>query len=131
MSIAHITLATQDVIRSRDFYANAFGWRSIEHPDNVEMQAAWLEITDRQQLHLVHVADFEASPFEREFGRHFAVSMPESEFDGLRSRLVANGGTLIEPQRETPFPRFFCRDPNGYIIEVVIKHVDSESDSAR
>ena len=26
---------------------------------------------------------------------------------------------LIEPIRETPFARFFFRDPNGYVFEVV------------
>jgi hypothetical protein len=32
---------------------------------------------------------------------------------------VAHGATLIEPERPTPFARFFFRDPNGYVFEVV------------
>ncbi|MCP3693945.1 MAG: hypothetical protein GY917_17205, partial [Planctomycetaceae bacterium] len=34
-------------------------------------------------------------------------------------RLTENGADLIDPQRETPFERFFFRDPNGYIFEVI------------
>ena len=31
---------------------------------------------------------------------------------------------LIEPLRETPFERFFFRDQNGYVFEVVEEHHD-------
>jgi catechol 2,3-dioxygenase-like lactoylglutathione lyase family enzyme len=119
MAIAHITLATRNVRQSRDFFVNALGWRPIEHPGNIDVDAAWLEIADGQQLHLVRVDDFQVSPFEREFGRHVAVSFPQGEFDVLKSRLVEHGATLIDPLRDTPFPRFFFREPNGYIFEVV------------
>ena len=67
----------------------------------------------------LHVEDFEPSPFEAEFGRHIALFHPGSEFDGLRTRLVEQGAELIDPLRETPFERFFFRDPNGYVFEVI------------
>jgi hypothetical protein len=70
-------------------------------------------------LHLVEVADFTPSPFEQEFGRHVALAFPLAEHDGLKNRLKAHGAELIEPLRETPFTRFFFRDPNGYVFEVV------------
>jgi catechol 2,3-dioxygenase-like lactoylglutathione lyase family enzyme len=68
---------------------------------------------------LVEVADFTPSPFEAEFGRHVAVAVPLADFDGLKHRLRAHGATLIDPQRPTPFDRFFFRDPDGYVFEVV------------
>jgi catechol 2,3-dioxygenase-like lactoylglutathione lyase family enzyme len=70
-------------------------------------------------LHLVEVAGFEPSPFEAEFGRHVALAVPPAEFAALKQRLREHGAELIDPQRETPFVRFFFRDPNGYIFEVV------------
>jgi len=33
--------------------------------------------------------------------------------------LAKRGAELIDPIRETPFERFFFRDPNGYVFEVV------------
>jgi hypothetical protein len=42
-----------------------------------------------------------------------------AEFDDLKRRLVVEGATLVEPERPTPFVRFFFRDPNGNVFEVV------------
>jgi hypothetical protein len=70
-------------------------------------------------LHLVEVADYMPSPFEAEFGRHAALAVPLAAFGALKRRLAAHGATLIEPERPTPFTRFFFRDPNGYFFEVV------------
>jgi catechol 2,3-dioxygenase-like lactoylglutathione lyase family enzyme len=119
MPLAHLTLATRDVGKSLAFFAAALGWRPIARPGNVGRPAAWLEIAPGQELHLVEVADFQPSPFEAEFGRHVALAFPLEAFDSLKARLLAHGAALIEPQRPTPFARFFFRDPNGYVFEVV------------
>ena len=119
MSFAHLTLATRDVIASRDFFAGTLGWEPIERPGNIDVEAAWLRIVPGQELHLLRVPDFEPSDFEQEFGRHFAVEHPVAGFAGLKERLVEGGAELIDPIRETPFERFFFRDPNGYVFEVV------------
>lgn len=42
MSFAHLTLATRDVERTRDFFAATLGWRPIERPNNIARPAAWL-----------------------------------------------------------------------------------------
>ncbi|MBT3842060.1 MAG: hypothetical protein HOF61_07755, partial [Verrucomicrobia bacterium] len=44
---------------------------------------------------------------------------PADGFAGLKERLAKHGAELIDPIRETPFDRFFFRDPNGYIFEVI------------
>ncbi len=119
MSLAHLTLATRDVRASAQFFAEALLWRPIARPNNIGRPAAWLEIAPGQELHLVEVPGFEPSRFEAEFGRHVALAVPRAQFEGLKQRLLAQGATLIEPERPTPFARFFFRDPNGYVFEVV------------
>jgi catechol 2,3-dioxygenase-like lactoylglutathione lyase family enzyme len=119
MSLVHFTLATRDVRRAEAFFAQALGWRPLARPGNSGRPAAWLEIVPGQELHLVEVAGFEPSPFEAEFGRHVALSFPRAEFDALRGRLLEHGAALIEPERPTPFARFFFRCPDGYVFEVV------------
>jgi catechol 2,3-dioxygenase-like lactoylglutathione lyase family enzyme len=126
MPLAHITLATRDVPRSLAFFAEALLWRPIQRPGNIGRPAAWLEIGPDQELHLVEVADFAPSPFEAEFGRHVAIAVPLAEMDGLKRRLLAHGAALIEPERPTPFVRFFFRDPNGYVFEVVAAEREPE-----
>src|SRR5436190_21120581 len=110
MSIAHFTLATRDIRRTADFFRRAFGWTPLERPGNIAADAAWLQIAPGYELHLVHVADFEPSAFEGEYGRHVAIFHRGDDFAGLRTRLVAEGAELIDPQRPTPFERFFFRD---------------------
>jgi catechol 2,3-dioxygenase-like lactoylglutathione lyase family enzyme len=119
MPLAHITLATRDVRASEAFFSEALGWRPLDRPNNIGRPAAWLAIALGQELHLVEVADFAPSPFEAEFGRHVALAIPPAEFAALKERLRQRGAALIEPERETLFARFFFRDPNGYVFEVI------------
>ena len=119
MTFAHLTLATQDVEMSSQFFQQTLGWSPISRPQNIDRTAAWLHISADQQLHLLHVEGFEPSPFEAEFGRHFAIFQHGREFDDLKNRLIREGAELIEPIRNTPFERFFFRDPNGYVFEVI------------
>jgi catechol 2,3-dioxygenase-like lactoylglutathione lyase family enzyme len=119
MAFAHFTLAVRDVPAARDFFERALGWRPIERPGNIRGAAAWLEIAPHQEVHLLAVPDFQPSPFEREFGRHIALTFPLREFAALKERLVAHGAQLIDAERPTPFQRFFFRDPCGYVFEVI------------
>ena len=86
----------------------------------------WLDIGGGQQLHVFHVEGFEASAFEREFGRHIALYHRGRDFGALKQRLTAQGATLIAPERDTPYERFFFREPvNGYVFEVILAiHLD-------
>jgi catechol 2,3-dioxygenase-like lactoylglutathione lyase family enzyme len=119
MALCHVTLATRDIDGTREFFATALGWRPIYRPSNIPMRAAWLEVAPGQEIHLIEVADYEPSPFEREYGRHMAVAFPHREFPALKERLTRLGAEIIDADRPTPFERFFFRDPNGYVIEVV------------
>ena len=124
MTFAHFTLATRDVDASEAFFEATLGWKPIRRPGNIRTEAAWLEIGPEQQLHLLHVPDFEPSPFEAEFGRHLALFRPRAEFGELKERLVSHGAELIAPERPTPFERFFFRSPEGYVFEIIDADAD-------
>lgn len=128
MAIAHLTIATRDVSATCRFFQETLFWQPLHVPNNVDRAAAWLQIAPHQQLHIVEVKDFAASPFEAEFGRHVAIEWPVSKYEELKSRLVSHGAVLVDPLRETPFLRFFFRDPNGYLFEVVPALDSSTSD---
>lgn len=119
MALAHVTLATRDVARSAAFFHEVMGWTPIGQPGNNARPAAWLRIAPGQELHLIEEPEFEPSPFEHEYGRHIAVSVPQVELAALKQRLADRGIVLIAPLRSTPFERFFFRDPDGYLFEVL------------
>ena len=119
MSFAHLTIATRDAERTAQFFEATLCWRRIHLPQNVEIKAAWVEVAPGQQIHILELPGFEASPFEAEFGRHYAFFHPGADFPALKKRLVSHGATIIPPVRETPFKRFFFRDANGYYFEII------------
>jgi catechol 2,3-dioxygenase-like lactoylglutathione lyase family enzyme len=119
MAIAHVTLPTRDLRRTVAFFEATLGWRPIDRPGNVAVPSAWLQIAPGQELHLLELPDFEPSRFEREYGRHVAVSFPSEGFSALKQRLEEQGVQVITAERPTPFERFFFRDFNGYMFEVV------------
>ena len=123
MAFAHLTLATRDVERTAAFFEKAMGWPRIAVPGNAprELTAAWVEMGPGQQIHILRIEGFEPSPFENEFGRHFAVFHPAADFPDLKRRLVEQGATLVDPIRPTPIERFLLRDPNGYVFEVIAR----------
>jgi catechol 2,3-dioxygenase-like lactoylglutathione lyase family enzyme len=126
MGLAHFTLPTSQVEKTAGFFEKTLGYTRNPAPANSPIDVAWLDIGHGQEMHLLHVDAFEASPFEGEFGRHVAVYFPGREFSSLKQRLTAEGAALIEPLRATPFARFFFREPvNGYVFEVIDEsHLD-------
>lgn len=119
MSFAHLTLATRDVAATAEFYRDIFGWENTPKAKNSAVDIEWLDIGKGQQLHILGVADFEVSGFEREYGRHVAFFASAADLPGLKQRLAERKIDLIEPKRPTPFERIFFKDPNGYTIEVI------------
>jgi hypothetical protein len=124
MSFAHLALGSRDVQATSRFLCQAMRWSPISTPTNAPVDVAWIDISlnrDRtQQIHIIHVDDFAISPFDREFGRHFAVFHDGADMSDLRDRIVFLKGELIEAIRPTPFERFFFREPiNGYVFEVI------------
>jgi catechol 2,3-dioxygenase-like lactoylglutathione lyase family enzyme len=120
MSLAHLTLATQHVDRTASFFERTLGYRRNPVPGNSPVRALWLDIGHGQEMHVLFVEGFAISPFENGFGRHVAVFHPLADFAALKARLADAGAELIAPLRETPFERFFFREPvNGYVFEVV------------
>lgn len=119
MTFAHLTIATRNATATSRFYQDTFRWRQLHMPGNIDIVADWLEIVPGQQIHILQIENFEPSAFEEEFGRHLALFHPAADFAALQQRLVDNGAEIIPPIRETPFPRFFFRDPNGYLVEVI------------
>jgi hypothetical protein len=49
------------------------------------------------------------------------VFHPNADFPALKQRLLKHGAKLFDAIRPTPFARFFFKDPNGYMFEVIAR----------
>jgi catechol 2,3-dioxygenase-like lactoylglutathione lyase family enzyme len=119
MAIAHLTFACRDIERSAAFLEAVMAWPRAPIPENAEGCVVWLKIADGQELHIIRVDDFEPSSFEREYGRHLAIAVDSDEMAAIKTRLTAHDSPIMPPIRPTPHERFFFREPNGYVIEVI------------
>ena len=120
MSLAHLTLPSREVAATAAFLEKTLGYARDPLPENAVGDAVWFNLGNGQQLHVLHVAGFEVSPYEREFGRHVALFFPRARFETLKQTLRDHGAELIDPLRATPFERFFFREPvNGYVFEII------------
>jgi catechol 2,3-dioxygenase-like lactoylglutathione lyase family enzyme len=120
-TIAHVTLATRNVRQTSRFFEVTLGLRPLDRPSNIPFHAAWLAVAPGQEIHLIEVQDFAPSDFEREYGRHIAITYPQSGISKLKERLQEQGAQLVLPLRATPggVERFFFRTPDGYLFEVI------------
>ena len=117
---AHLTLPTQHVEETTCFLEQALGYARKTVPANSPVDVRWLDIGHGQELHVFFVEGFVVSPYEAEFGRHFALFHPIEDFPAMRQRIIDAGGALVAPLRETPFERVFFREPvNGYLLEMI------------
>ena len=127
MAIVHFALAVRDVRRVRGSSSR----RSSGGRSTVRATSRWLRPGSRsrpgQEVHLLEIADYSPSPFEREYGRHIAVSVPRAQFPMLKQRLQEHGAEVFAAERATPFDRFFFRDGDGYVFEVVEAERASET----
>jgi catechol 2,3-dioxygenase-like lactoylglutathione lyase family enzyme len=119
MMVTHFTLATRNLRLACNFFSETLGWQPLHRVVSAPAPVAWLEICPGQEVHLIELPDFQPSPFEREYGRHIAISYPAAGFAALKERLRAHGAEPMPPEREPMAERFFFRDPNGYLFEVV------------
>ena len=123
MSLAHLTLPTLAVEPTARFLEQTLGFTRDPAPANSPVETVWLATGGGQQMHIVYVEGFQASPFEGEFGRHIAILRPAREIAALRERLEAAGAHLMQPLRPGAQERFFFREPvNGYVFEVIAQH---------
>ena len=85
MSLAHLTLATRDVQKTATFFEETLGYPRDPMPTNIPDEAAGLNLGHGQQIHLVYVDGFEASPFERFFFRDPVNGYVFEVIDDVRS----------------------------------------------
>ena len=97
--------------RSTAFFHEVMGWTPIGRPrQQRDARRPGCRVAPGQELHLVEVPEFEPSPFEQEYGRHVAVSVPRSAVPGPqgsagRVRDHADRARSRDPVRPVLLPR--------------------------
>ena len=115
--INHLTLGVTDLARSLDFYTRLLNFRLAATWD----AGAYLALGE---LWICLSLDEDASQQNRAGYTHYAFSIQQSDFDGFRQRLQAEG------VKEWKFNRsegdsFYFLDPDGHKLEVHVGSLNS------
>jgi len=119
-AVSVITLGTTDLVRSRRFYSEGFGWTPVYESDAITFY----------QLNGVVLGTFLTAELETDMNR-FGLRTPgafalahnvatESEVAPLIERLAAAGGRVIRPADNPPHGglRGYVTDPDDHAWEI-------------
>ncbi|MCY4069769.1 MAG: VOC family protein [Chloroflexi bacterium] len=99
------------VERTRGFYGALLGLEEIPAPTTITtVDVIWFKLNESAELHI-----FEEEPIGDTSIRHFCLVVEDLE--AMRRKLRDAGYTPWDEEPIPGRPRFFCRDPNGNIIE--------------
>jgi catechol 2,3-dioxygenase-like lactoylglutathione lyase family enzyme len=114
----HVTVRTDDLEGTRDFYAEALGLRDGFRPP-LAFPGYWLYCGEQAVVHLVpHSGQIGAGPGDAT-GNFDHVAFVGEDYEAMRDRLQRMG--LAFRENEVPGIRLrqlFVRDPNEVMIEI-------------
>jgi catechol 2,3-dioxygenase-like lactoylglutathione lyase family enzyme len=117
VSNSHVKLPARDVEATASFLEKALGYTRVAEPTDSPAETACLSIHTGQQIQVVFVEGFTASPFDGDIG-HITVFHPATQFAELKQQLERLGAQVFDPQHRSRVARFFFREPvNGYVFE--------------
>lgn len=106
--INHITIATNDVGKSFDFYANTLGFKPL---------CKW----DKGAYFLVGNAwfcinyDENATPIQDY--THIAFDVNQNDFEKIKNRIITSGARVFKDNTSEGDSLYFC-DPDGHKLEI-------------
>nr|WP_314445217.1 VOC family protein [uncultured Sphingomonas sp.] len=119
-SLSVLTLATDDLARSRAFYRDGFGWTPVFENDEIafyQMNGFVLGIWSRKALEEDSNRKGLGSPGAFALGHNVGS---EGEVDLTIARLAAAGGQVLRPADTPPHAgyRGYVEDPDGHAWEI-------------
>lgn len=114
MKLAHVSLLTSDVERSRAFYEGVLGLQPSRRRPDFTFGGVWYEFGPIE-LHLIEVENIPASSADPYGGRDRHVAFTVADLDALINLFHDKG---IDYRRSASGRRaLFCRDPDGNALE--------------
>lgn len=125
--LEHVTVNTDDLEKTRDFYCNILGMTDGYRPD-LGFDGAWFYVGDTPCIHVCEWNSYMAWARARDLphstraegtGSLDHVAFNAGDYDGAVARLEASG---LEFRRsyvpDIPLRQLFVKDPNGVCVEL-------------
>jgi lactoylglutathione lyase len=124
IKFAYTILYVQDVVKTMDFYANAFGFeQKFVTPDNTYGEIVTGNTTlsfAQTSLAKTNLKDgfIESSLTQKPFG--IEIGFTTDDVEGVIKKATAAGATLVERPKRKPWGQVvaYVRDLDGFLIEI-------------
>lgn len=118
MRLNHVTVRTDDLEATRDFYQDYLGLKTGPRPP-LGFPGYWLYAGDDAVVHLVPKSNGIGGGPSGDTGNFDHIAFTAYGYDGLRTLLQQRGIVFREQEvPETPIRQFFFEDPNRVMIEL-------------
>jgi catechol 2,3-dioxygenase-like lactoylglutathione lyase family enzyme len=117
-SLNHVTVRTDDLEGTRDFYQDVLGLAEGPRPP-LGFPGYWLYCGEHPVVHLVPVRNGIGGGASRDTGSFDHVAFAAHDYEGMRERL-GNRRIKFREQRvpETSIRQLFFEDPNRVMVEL-------------
>ena len=117
-ALHHVTVQTDDLGKTRDFYRDILGLEVGFRPD-LDFPGYWLYCGEVPVVHLVPRANAIGGGPSDDTGCFDHFAFLASDFAGIKARLEANGVKYRENHIATPpIDQLFFPDPNSVMVEL-------------
>ena len=118
--ISVVTLGSADLARSKQFYAEGFGWKPVFENEEIifyQMNGLMLGIFARGALEIDMNRSGSTGPAGFALGHNV---LTKGDVQPLIERLAAAGGTILRPADAPPHGGFrgYVADPDGHAWEI-------------
>jgi predicted enzyme related to lactoylglutathione lyase len=109
-------LHTRDYAAAVAFYREVFGWDTHEMSDTAEFRYTTLGEGDSAAAGIMDASGF----LPADMPAHWTVYFGVADADAALERVVALGGTMLEPAQDTPYGRVAAvADPTGAAFRII------------
>ncbi|WP_428098941.1 VOC family protein [Candidatus Rariloculus sp.] len=125
--LEHVTVNTDDLDKTRDFYCNVLGMTDGYRPD-LGFEGAWLYVGDTPCIHVCEWESYKTYAEARSLpmssrasgtGSFDHVAFNAEDYDGAVARLETSGLKYSHSYvPDIPLRQIFVRDPNGVCVEL-------------
>jgi lactoylglutathione lyase len=108
-----VSIQVNDLKRSQDFYCNVLGFVATTSPNPA---AIVMNMADGGAAFAIREPMLDLSA-ANQLGWGISLWFGCDDIEVLRERVVASGGTVLQPPQDSPFGRIIViQDPDGYSI---------------
>jgi len=116
-AIHHASMIISDLEKSLEFYCDVLGLAVDHSRPEFKFAGAWLNINDKQQIHLLQIENPDSTERPTHGGRDRHTALIADDIKQIEASL--NEANISYTKSQSGRTAIFCRDPDGNTLEIM------------